>query len=98
MLTASPTYVLGRSFRGSCREDVVMTNEVMASLTYELGSEHYLYALETPSKSLDATASRRRIWCKSGALIRVCGYFIIARVRAGRPCSRPQPESTGLLL
>ncbi|KAK9093027.1 hypothetical protein Syun_027938 [Stephania yunnanensis] len=32
-----------------------------------------------------------------GALIRVCGYLIVARVRAGRQGSRPEPESAGLL-
>ncbi|KAK9148855.1 hypothetical protein Scep_007612 [Stephania cephalantha] len=30
-------------------------------------------------------------------LIRVCGYLIVARVRAGRQVSRPEPESAGLL-
>ncbi|KAK9110755.1 hypothetical protein Sjap_018815 [Stephania japonica] len=40
--TASAVYVLGRSFRGSHREDAATTNEVTASLTYELGSEHFV--------------------------------------------------------
>ncbi|KAK9149248.1 hypothetical protein Scep_008005 [Stephania cephalantha] len=30
-------------------------------------------------------------------LIWVCGYLIVARVRAGRQVSRPEPESAGLL-
>ncbi|KAK9119465.1 hypothetical protein Scep_017558 [Stephania cephalantha] len=37
------------------------------------------------------------IECTLGALIRVCGYLIVARVRVGRQVSRPEPESAGLL-
>ncbi|KAK9094895.1 hypothetical protein Scep_026364 [Stephania cephalantha] len=42
---------------------------------------------------------RRRyflIACTLGALIRVCGYLIVARVRAGRQVSGPEPEFAGL--
>ncbi|KAK9098755.1 hypothetical protein Syun_025800 [Stephania yunnanensis] len=45
--------------------------------------------------------SRRRryipIECTLGALIRVRGYLIVARVRAGRQVYHPKPESAGLL-
>ncbi|KAK9134976.1 hypothetical protein Syun_014306 [Stephania yunnanensis] len=37
------------------------------------------------------------IECTLGALIRVCGYLIVARVRVERLGSRPKPESVGLL-
>ncbi|KAK9111306.1 hypothetical protein Scep_018825 [Stephania cephalantha] len=45
-------------------------------------------------------SGRRRylpIECTLGALIRVCGYLIVARVKAGRQGSRPKPESAGIL-
>ncbi|KAK9110526.1 hypothetical protein Sjap_018586 [Stephania japonica] len=60
-LTVSPTYVFGRNPRGTRREDAAMTNEVTTSLTYELGSKSNLHAMETPSRLLYATASRRRV-------------------------------------
>ncbi|KAK9091152.1 hypothetical protein Sjap_024329 [Stephania japonica] len=47
-----------RNLRGTCCEDVAMTNEVIASLTYELGSKPQLHVVETPSRLLCATASR----------------------------------------
>ncbi|KAK9153454.1 hypothetical protein Sjap_000934 [Stephania japonica] len=47
------------------REHVVRTppqpNKVTTSFTYELGSKPYLHVVETPSKSLDDTASQRRV-------------------------------------
>ncbi|KAK9133775.1 hypothetical protein Scep_013303 [Stephania cephalantha] len=45
-------------------------------------------------------SGRRRylpIECTLGALIQVCEYLIVAKVRAGRQVSRPEPESAGLL-
>ncbi|KAK9126041.1 hypothetical protein Scep_014887 [Stephania cephalantha] len=45
-------------------------------------------------------SGRRRylpIECTLGALIRVCGYLIVARVRVGRQMSRPKLESAGIL-
>ncbi|KAK9147457.1 hypothetical protein Scep_006214 [Stephania cephalantha] len=44
-------------------------------------------------------SGRRRylpIECTFEALIRVCGYLIVARVRAGRHGTRPKPESAGI--
>ncbi|KAK9151402.1 hypothetical protein Syun_009711 [Stephania yunnanensis] len=45
-------------------------------------------------------SGRRRdlpIECTLGALIWVCGYLIVARVKAGRQVSHPKPEFAGLL-
>ncbi|KAK9082524.1 hypothetical protein Syun_031306 [Stephania yunnanensis] len=54
-------------------------------------------SLSNPTRPLLANSSAidspARLW----ALIRVCGYLIVARVRARRHVSRPEPESTGLL-
>ncbi|KAK9102955.1 hypothetical protein Sjap_020209 [Stephania japonica] len=65
--------------------------KVTASLMYELASEHHLHALETPPKPLDATASLR-LECTLGTLIWVYGYLTVVKVKAGRLCSRPEPE------
>ncbi|KAK9155274.1 hypothetical protein Sjap_002754 [Stephania japonica] len=50
ILAHNVTHVhLGQKLRGSRLEDAATIDEVTMSLTYELGSEHYLHAMETPS-------------------------------------------------
>ncbi|KAK9166198.1 hypothetical protein Scep_001389 [Stephania cephalantha] len=51
----------------------------------------------TVDKLLSGCRRYLPIECTLGAFIRVCGYLIVARVRAGRQVSYPEPESAGLL-
>ncbi|KAK9124678.1 hypothetical protein Sjap_014280 [Stephania japonica] len=92
---------LGQCLRGTRHEDAVTTNEVMASLTYVLSIRLNIYAMKTPSKSLDPMTFRWRVTVHriyDGALIWVYGYLIVTSVRAGRLCSRPELEFDRLVI
>ncbi|KAK9145167.1 hypothetical protein Sjap_005070 [Stephania japonica] len=83
----SATYGMGRSFRSSRRKDVAMTKQ-----------GHDVSRIRVGQKALsprhgDAAQAIGRHDCTLGALILIYGYLIVARVKAGRLCSRPDPES-----
>ncbi|KAK9144836.1 hypothetical protein Sjap_004739 [Stephania japonica] len=80
---------LGRASYGRCYGDVM--NILMHDVTHVHPGQ---CSRETRCENAVTTnGSRCYSRFASRALIQVCGYLIVARVRVGRPCSRPEPES-----